>query len=80
MHTNSWTNSNIATIDGSFYITPTIGSDSGNIVFSSVNVASLTGNFTGVDSLYIGGSSSGSTVQWTSGSKVLLTGEVEVNG
>lgn len=80
MHTNSWTNSNIATIDGSFYITPTIGSNSGNIVFSSVNVASLTGNFTGVDSLYIGGSSSGSTVQWTSGSKVLLTGEVEVNG
>lgn len=80
LHTSSWTNSNIATIDGSFYITPTIGSDSGNIVFSSVNVASLTGNFTGVDSLYIGGSSSGSTVQWTSGSKVLLTGEVEVNG
>ena len=80
LHTNTWTNSNIATIDGCFYITPTIGSDSGNIVFSSVNVASLTGDFTGVDSLYIGGSSSGSTVQWTSDSKVLLTGEVEVNG
>lgn len=79
LHTNSWTNSNIATIDGSFYITPTIGSDSGNIVFSSVNVASLTGDFTAVNSLYIGDSSSGSTVQWMENSNVLLTGEVKVN-
>lgn len=80
LHTNTWTNSNIATIDGCFYITPTLSSDSGNIVFSSVNVASLTGDFTAVNSLYIGDSSSGSTVQWTKDSKVLLTGEVEVNG
>lgn len=80
LHTNTWTNSNIATIDGCFYITPTLSSDSGNIVFSSVNVASLTGDFTAVNSLYIGDSSSGSTVQWTKDSKILLTGEVEVNG
>lgn len=79
LHTNTWTNSNIATIDGCFYITPTISSDSGNIVFLSVNVASLTGNFAAVNSLYIGDSSSGSTVQWTSGSNVLLTGEVKIN-
>ena len=80
MHTNTWTNSNIATIDGCFYITPTLSSDSGNIVFSSTSVASLTGTYTAVTSLYIGDSSSGSTVQWTKDSKVLLTGEVEVNG
>lgn len=80
LHTNTWTNSNIATIDGCFYITPTLSSDSGNIVFSSVNVANLTGDFTAVNSLYIGDSSSGSTVQWTKDSKILLTGEVEVNG
>ena len=80
LHTNTWTNSNIATIDGCFYITPTLSSDSGNIVFSSTSVASLTGTYTAVTSLYIGDSSSGSTVQWTKDSKVLLTGEVEVNG
>lgn len=80
LHTNTWTNSNIATIDGCFYITPTLSSDSGKISFSSTTVASLTGSYSAVTSLYIGDSSSGSTVQWTSGSNVLLTGEVEVNG
>ena len=80
LHTNTWTNSNIATIDGCFYITPTLSSNSGTISFSSASVASLTGTYAAVTSLYIGDSSSGSTVQWTSGSNVLLTGEVEVNG
>ena len=80
MHTNTWTNSNIATIDGCFYITPTLSSDTGSIVFSSTTAASLTGTYSAVTSLYIGDASSGSTVQWTSGSNVLLTGEVEVNG
>ena len=80
LHTNTWTNSNIATIDGCFYITPTLSSDSGKISFSSTSVASLTGTYTAVTSLYIGDSSSGSTVQWTKDSKVLLTGEVQVNG
>ena len=80
LHTNTWTNSNIATIDGCFYITPTLSSDSGKISFSSTTVASLTGSYSAVTSLYIGDSSSGSTVQWTKDSKVLLTGEVQVNG
>ena len=80
LHTNTWTNSNIATIDGCFYITPTLSSDSGKISFSSTTVARLTGSYSAVTSLYIGDSSSGSTVQWTKDSKVLLTGEVEVNG
>ena len=80
LHTNTWTNSNIATIDGCFYITPTLSSDSGKISFSSTTVASLTGSYSAVTSLYIGDSSSGSTVQWTKDSKILLTGEVEVNG
>ena len=35
MHTNSWSNSNIATIDGSFYITPTIGSASGTVTITA---------------------------------------------
>ena len=80
LHTNTWTNSNIATIDGCFYITPTLSSDSGKISFTSNTAASLTGSYSAVTSLYIGGSSSGSTVQWTKDSNILLTGEVEVNG
>ena len=79
LHTNTWTNSNIATIDGCFYITPTLSSDTGNIVFSSTSTASLAGTYTAVTSLYIGDATSGSTVQWTAGSNVLLTGQVKVN-
>ena len=80
LHTNTWTNSNIATIDGCFYITPTLSSNSGKISFTSNTAASLTGSYSAVTSLYIGDSSSGSTVQWTKDSNILLTGEVEVNG
>ena len=79
MHTNSWTNSNIATIDGSFYITPTLSSSSGTVSFSSAAAATFTGTYSAVSSLYIGNNTA-STVQWTSGSKILITGEVQVNG
>lgn len=79
MHTNSWTNSNIATIDGSFYITPTLSSSSGTVSFSSATAATFTGTYSAVSSLYIGNDTA-STVQWTSGSKILITGEVEVDG
>ena len=79
MHTNSWTNSNIATIDGSFYITPTLSSSSGTVSFSSATAATFTGTYSAVSSLYVGNNTA-STVQWTSGSKILITGEVQVNG
>lgn len=79
MHTNSWTNSNIATIDGSFYITPTLSSSSGTVSFSSAAAATFTGSYSAVSSLYIGNNTA-STVQWTSGSKILITGEVQVDG
>lgn len=79
LHTNTWTNSNIATIDGCFYITPTLSSDTGSIVFSSTSAASLAGTYTAVTSLYVGDATSGSTVQWTAGSNVLLTGQVKIN-
>lgn len=78
MHTNSWTNSNIATIDGSFYITPTLSSSSGTVSFSSATAATFTGTYSAVSSLYIGNNTA-STVQWTSGSKILITGEVQVD-
>ena len=79
MHTNSWTNSNIATIDGSFYIAPTLSSSSGTVSFSSATAATFTGTYSAISSLYIGNDTA-STVQWTSGSKILITGEVEVDG
>lgn len=78
MHTNSWTNSNIATIDGSFYITPTLSSSSGTVSFSSATAATFTGTYSAVSSLYIGNNTA-STVQWTSGSKILITGQVQVD-
>ena len=79
LHTNSWSNSNIATIDGSFYITPTLSSSSGTVSFSSATAATFIGTYSAVSSLYIGNDTA-STVQWTSGSKILITGEVEVDG
>lgn len=92
LHTNSWTNSNIATIDGSFYITPTIKSkdyDSTNypnnkliISQSSSNWSiDITSNALALsDSVYT--QASGGTVMtgpWTTNSKVALTGEVLVD-
>lgn len=76
LHTNSWSNSNIATIDGSFYITPTIGSDSGTV---SITASSLTfsGTNYAVSSLYLG---DGSSITWPQYSKVLVTGQVLLNG
>ena len=79
MHTNTWSNSNIATIDGSFYIAPTLSSSSGTVSFSSATAATFTGTYSAVSSLYIGNDTA-STVQWTSGSKILITGEVQVDG
>ena len=77
MHTNSWTNSNIATIDGSFYITPTIGSDSGTVDTTTTSLTFHGANYA-VNSLYL--NASNSNVAWTTGSKVLVTGEVQVDG
>ena len=77
LHTNTWTNSNIATIDGSFYITPTIGSDSGTVDTTTTSLTFHGANYA-VNSLYL--NASNSNVAWTTGSKVLVTGEVQVDG
>ena len=76
LHTNSWSNSNIATVDGSFYITPTIESASGTV---SITASSLTfsGTNYAVSSLYLG---DGSSITWPQYSKVLVTGQVKLNG
>ena len=82
LHTNTWTNSNIATIDGSFYITPTIGLPDGGTASVSANSISFAGTGYSLDTIYTNEATSSTTssVSWTVGSKILVTGEVEVNG
>lgn len=86
LHTNQWTNSNIATIDGSFYITPTIGVSSGTMT-TTANSVTVNGSNFPISSLYVNNINSDNAsdnntniVAWTSGSKVLVTGEILVNG
>lgn len=85
LHTKSWSNSNIATIDGSFYITPTFGLQGGDTSTNTVTVAANSLSFTNssgtnfnFDSLYLDGSSS--AIAWTTSSKVIVTGEILKDG
>ena len=76
MHTNNWSNSNIATIDGSFYITPTIGSASGTVAITA-STLTFSGTNYAISSLYLG---DGSSITWPQYSKVLVTGQILSNG
>ena len=76
LHTNSWSNSNIATIDGSFYITPTIGSASGTVTITA-STLTFSGTNYAISSLYLG---DGSSITWPQYSKVLVTGQILSNG
>lgn len=76
MHTNSWTNANIANIGGSFYISPTLSSAA-----SSVTISTYHDNGTNTDyySIAVSGGSfatSSSGITWSTGSKVMVTGSV----
>lgn len=88
MHTNSWSNSNIATINGSFYITPTsVSSDgsnidasdyapTGTITYASSNFTkiSVTGTFD-TSQLTL---NDNAHVPWPANSEVIITGDVLV--
>ena len=85
LHTNQWTNANIANIGGSFYISPTIEDfDSGwpliSISYDSSSAAPLemaiSGKFA-TDFVKSGQSATG--VNWPVGSLILVTGDIEVN-
>lgn len=81
LHTNSWTNSNIATIEGSFYITPTVSCASGTFNYDGTNITltAASGYSFAVSSLYINsGENAGTTAAWTAYSEVLITGQVAV--
>lgn len=88
LHTNSWSNANIATIDGSFYISPTSssadGSDvdasgytpTGTITYNNGNYTKLvvTGTFN-TSQLNLGDATN---VAWPANSYVIITGDVLV--
>ena len=86
LHTNQWTNANIANIGGSFYISPTIedfddGSPLISISYDSSSAAPLemaiSGKFA-TDFVKSGQSATG--VNWPADSLILVTGDIEVNG
>ena len=82
LHTNSWTNSNIATIEGSFYITPTISCASGTFNYNGTTITlTADSNYSfAVSSLYINsGDHAGATTEWSAYSEVLITGQVEID-
>ena len=85
LHTNNWTNSNIATIDGNFYITPTVTNANAKLTIVR-NTASgtlypyhltLGTNGTNWATVQVPGSSGGKK-NWTKGCKVLVTGDVTI--
>ena len=87
LHTKSWTNSNIATIDGSFFICPTLkvtetGSTSNGLTISQSGstwtIQVTSSNAVVTNSVYTMNSSGtvSSGGAWTLGSKVTITGEI----
>lgn len=76
MHTNSWTNANIANIGGSFYISPTLSSAASSVTISTYHDS---GTNTDYYSIAVSGGSfatSSSGITWSTGSKVMVTGSV----
>lgn len=81
LHTNSWTASNISSIEGAFYITPTISCESGTFAYdgTSITVTAADGYSFAIDDLYMNGLEGGSSLAstwWTKYSYVLITGDV----
>ena len=78
LHTKSWSNSNIATVDGNLHIVPTVtaATATGTITYSSSAYSmSITGAFA-TNTLTIGNSAT--VVAWTPGSKLIISGEVKI--
>ena len=79
LHTNAWTNANIANIGGSFYISPSVESVGGKITINK-NTSNWTVQITGkfaTDFIKTAGATTASA--WPANSLVLVTGNVVVN-
>jgi len=95
LHTNSWTNSNIATIQGNFYIAPTVvtGTSSGNtgVTITAINNGSATAGYwtltiSGSNVLTVPNLEADQVVEtdqsynsWSVGSEVMVTGSIKRN-
>lgn len=81
LHTNAWTNANIANIGGSFYISPTVEPTDGTTTISITRnsatswTVSASGTFA-TDFIKSGTATSG--VAWPKNSLVLITGDVVI--
>ena len=81
LHTNAWTNANIANIGGSFYISPTVEPTDGTTTISITRnsatswTVSATGTFA---TNFIKSGTATSGVAWPANSLVLITGDVVV--
>ena len=77
LHTNSWTNANIANIGGSFYISPTLSSAASSVTIS-LNTSVTPNTYTITVS---GGSfvTSSTGITWSTGSRVMVTGSIKRN-
>ena len=82
MHTNSWTNANIANIGGSFYITPTIESPTATLTIEgnkgNRTIIVTNGTFE-TNTIQKYENETVSPVLWVEGSKVMITGSVQKN-
>ena len=88
MHTNSWSNASIATIDGSFYINPTSSSADGSDVSASnyTPTGSITYNNGNYTEFTVTGTfntsqlslDNATNVAWPANSYVIITGDVRV--
>lgn len=82
LHTNTWTNSNIANIGGVFYISPTVISTSANVVIDgNENSRTLTvsGGSFATTTVPTWNGTTESTSGWVIGSRVMVTGSVTYN-
>lgn len=77
IETKNWTATNISTIDGSFYICPTISCSTGTIKYTSsggtLEMTAGSGKSFNINSIF---TTSNNSAAWTSSSWVMITGEV----
>lgn len=80
IQTKNWTASNISTIDGSFYICPTISCISGTIKYTSnggtLEMNAGSGYSFDVNSIF---TKNNNSAAWTSSSWVMITGEISIS-
>ena len=81
LHTNSWTNANIANIGGSFYISPTVEPTDGTTTISITRNSATSWTITATGTFatnFIKSGTATSGVAWPANSLVLITGNIVV--